>query len=432
MEVLPAPLEGASVSLRKNDDDTTNSQPYQHQRSSLPIPAPSPPPQTISSGDNSGAGHLGAGRSQDTPSTGYRKSSESAPLIGIGPESPTFISSPTGLLTISTGLSPTKGPCRGSLASAASGSPGPVGYYPSSSYASASIHAASPSVGAFTPHIKTSGAYPGTQPLYMTTKPSTAVVAAGCGSQSASNTAEPPHGQVNTEDHHLHGGGGGYGCGDPATQETSCGGASFASIDSSSFFAITQPPPPSSTSDPADLTHPELERMLLRGSPETAPAIAGGAQMPMITATAQQQQQRRLHTTVNPGSLRDFDAFDGRLVDGGGLDDFPAVVGGICGGYVGGGYGSSDESSGDNAGGRGGSDINGVGIDRETGSSTLEEGGDEDTGEQIRISSSAVSQREYLVSVCLFQSGLLTRSAWLAYTLAGTWVVFRCKPLAFV
>lgn len=396
MEVLPAPLEGASVSLRKNDGSSNNSQRYQHERSSLPIPAPSPPPQTISSGDNSGTGHLNAERRQDAASTGYNhKSSESAPLIGIGPESPTFISSPTGLLTISTGLSPTKGPCRGSLASAASGSPGSLGYASSTynqSLASASMHAASPSVGAFTPHSNNFG-YPGAQPLYMTAKPSAGVAAAtaraaaaagaGGGSQPTSNTGGLPPGQIKTEDHHLQGSGGGYGYGygGPATKETSCGGASFASLDSSSFFAITQPPPQlSSTSDPADLTHPELERMLLRGSPVTAPATTtDGAQMPMITATAQQQHHRPQTTTANSGPLRDFETFDGRLVDGGGLDDFPAVVGGICGGYVGGCYDSSDESSGDNAGGRrGGSGIDGASIDREM-------GGDEDRGESIRL-----------------------------------------------
>ena len=404
MDVLHAPLEGASVSLRKSDGGT-NSQRYHHERSSLPIPAPSPPPQTICNGDNSGTSHLGAGRSQDTPSTGYRKSSESAPLIGIGPESPTVISSPTGILTISTGLSPTKAPCRGSLAPAASGLPGPVGYYPSSSYNQPSFHTASPSVSAFTPNNTASGAgaYTGTQPLYMTKRPSTAVASAGCGgSQPASNTAGLPQGQSHTEDGHGYGG--------PATKDTSCGGASLASLDSSSFFAITQQPLSStSTSDPAD-----LERMLLRRSPETAPTTSGGAQMPMITATAQQQQHHRFQTTVNPGPLRDFDAFDVRLVDGGGLDDFPAVVGGICGGYVGGPYDSSGESSGGNAGGnaggRRGSGIDGVSFDREIGGFKLEEGGDKGRGEQnqiLSVGSQRERERERVLGECRpFKSGV--------------------------
>lgn len=400
MEVLPAPLEGASVSLRKNDGGS-NDQRCQQERSSLPIPAPSPPPQTISSGDSnsSGTSQLTAARSQDNTASGYQKGSESTPLIGVGPECPTFISSPTRLLTISTELSPTEGLCRGSLASAASGSPRPAGYSSSSykrAHTLAPVHAASPSVGAFTPHSNTFGVYPSTQPLYMTTRPAAALAAgAECGSQLASNTAGLPQGQIRTEDHHLQRSEGGYGYGGPASKETSCGGASFASLDSSSFFAITQPPPSSAP----DATHPELERMLLRGSPVTAPPAAGGAQMPMITAATQQQQTRH-QTTVTPGPLRDFDTFDGRLVDGGTLDDFPAVVGGLCGGYVGGCYDSSDESSGDNAGGRGHSAVDGGGCDREFGSSKLGEGGDEDKGESTK-SFSAARQREYLASVAL-------------------------------
>lgn len=122
--------------------------------------------------------------------------------------------------------------------------------------------------------------------------------------------------------------------------------------------------------------------MLLRGSPETAAATAG-AQMPMITVAAQ-QQQRRHETTVNSGPLRDFDTFDGRLVNEDGLDDFPAVVGGVCGGHVGSCYDSSEDSSGDNAGGRGDGGVDGVSREREIGSSKFEEEGDHDRGESIR------------------------------------------------
>lgn len=123
--------------------------------------------------------------------------------------------------------------------------------------------------------------------------------------------------------------------------------------------------------------------MLLRQSPETVPAAAGGMQMTMITGVAQ-QQHHRTQTTVNPGPLRDFDTFDIRLVDGSGSDDFPPVpvVGGLCGGFVGGGYESSDESSGENAGRhRCGIGLDNTNREREIGSSKLEEGGDGDRGE---------------------------------------------------
>lgn len=371
MELLPAPLEGASVTLRQNGG--SSSQRYQHERSSLPIPAPSPPPQTISSGDNSSTSKLGAGSGHDAAQTGYNKrSDESAPLVAMGPESPTFISSPTGLLPISTGLSPTKGPYRGFLASVASGSPSTACYYAptgcNQQQTLTPMHAAPSSVGAFTPHSSTSGVYP--QPLYMTTRHPVAdaaaataaagsvTAAAGCGIQPASRTAGLPQEQIKTEDCPLQGGGGPRGSGGPATKETSCGGASLASLDSSSFFAIT-PAQLSSTSDLADLTHPELERMLLRGSPVTT-AATGGGQMPMVAAAA---QRHRHQTTADPDSLRDFDAFDVRLVDGGGLEEFPAVVGGLCGGCAGGRCDSSDDSSGDNAAGGGGG-VGGTRLDK--------------------------------------------------------------------
>lgn len=327
-KVLPAPLDGASKTFQQTDGG--ESQSNQHQRSSLPMPAPSPPPQTIDSGNSSGRSYGGAKSNRDTaPTIGYRrKSSESAPLIGIGPESPTVISSPTGLLTISTGLSPTKGPRGGSLASAASDSPGPAGY-PSSSYGQPPIlapaHAAArSSAGAFAPQGNIFGVYPNSQPLYMTRPAAAAVDTAdyvrSSFTSASSAAAALPLGHIKTEDNQKSGGG----CGEPVSQGASSGGggASFGSLDSSSFFAITSQSPYLSA-DLADLTHPELETILLRQSPPTI--------------------------------------CDGSLVgDGGGFDDLPAVVGGLGGGIAGGCSETSDDSGGGR--GHGGGVAGGAGV----------------------------------------------------------------------
>ena len=166
----PAPLEGASKTLQQHhadggyfsyDDsnttmmamvtgsDSSNSHHHGHLQhphqeiSPLPVPAPAPP-QTIASNsehpmsdyiENSeytAADGVAAGAasmySSISSSTSYRKTRADPPstLIGIGPESPTIISSPTGLLTISTGLSPARDARR--QGSCASGSPGPSSY----------------------------------------------------------------------------------------------------------------------------------------------------------------------------------------------------------------------------------------------------------------------------------------------------------------
>ncbi len=119
-------------------------------------------------------------------------------------------------------------------------------------------------------------------------------------------------GHIKTEDN-QHGGGGYAG---PVSQGASSGGgggASFASLDSSSFFATTpQSSFPPAPSDLADLTHPELETILLRQSPPTTS--------------------------------------DGRLVDDeGDFDNLPAVSGGLCNEKPGGRF----ETTGDSGGGRG-------------------------------------------------------------------------------
>lgn len=320
-QVLTAPLEGASRPLAFQQAHGGGASQLSHQRSSLPMPAPSPPPQTIDNGNSIGRSYGAAGSSRDAAPIGYRKSPESAPLVGIGPEAPTFISSPTGLLPISTGLSPTKGSRGGSLASAgASDPPGPAGYYPPSSYSQppslAPVHAAPSSVGSIAPQGNIYGVYPNLQPLYMTRPAATAAGVAEFGkppfSSAPSAAAGLPQGHLKTEDNQQ--GGGGFG--EPIAKGASSeGGASMASLDSSSFFAITPPSPLlSTTSDLADLTHPELEKILLRQSPETT--------------------------------------LDGGLVDGSGFVDFP-VIGGSYGGMVGGCSESTDESCSDSGGGRG-------------------------------------------------------------------------------
>lgn len=359
-EVLPAPLEGASKTLQlvSDGDGNNNSQQHPHERSPTPIPAPFLPPQTISNGaSTSGTCLDGAGSRHDAVSRDFsdRKSSERpSSLIGIGPDSPTFISSPTGILTISTGLSPTKGPCKGSLASATSGSPGPVGYYPTSSYGQPSqimapMHAGGgsgvfSSAAVFEPHNNIFGPSPPERPLYMTTRPaeveSTVVEHGSQPDGSAPSTAA---GLQQGEIRIIGGKGQAFEHnGGPATTGTTGGGTSFASLDSSSFFAMAPSTPLSSeSSDLANLSQSELANKTLRRSPTSATA-AGSAKRLMVPLVAQQQRQAT-DNTDGSGALGGFDkTCNGRLVDGRGSSRFPAVVGGLGGGLTGGGsYGTS-------------------------------------------------------------------------------------------
>ncbi|CAM9743682.1 unnamed protein product, partial [Hapterophycus canaliculatus] len=366
-ELLPAPLEGASKTLQQLGSafcgDGANSQQNPLERSLLPISAPSPLPQTIDSETGSSKGCFGDVFTQESASTGCRRSSERpSSLIGIGPESPTFISSPTGLLTISTGLSPSKDP-RESLPSATSGSPGPVGYYPSSTFSQptymASTHAARGEIS-FQPHSNIFRPYPPENPLYMTIRPAAGAAAPyGYGSHPIASAPDTttglPQAQIKTEDR-LDGG----------------AGVSLASLDSSSFFAITPPLLPSmTTGDQAHQSHPELERILLCRSPITA---GGGSQ-------SVEQQRQESTCVTNPGLVRKVDTCGGRLIDGRGCGDFPAVVGSIRGGFGGGYFGSSDDSSsGGGARGSGGDgDVGVVGGNLgQGGGDSSEEGGDAD------------------------------------------------------
>lgn len=364
-EVSPAPLEGASKTLElvSDGDANNNSQQHPHERSPMPIPAPFLPPQTISNGASTSGSCLdGAGSRHGAVSTDFsdRKSSERpSSLIGIGPDSPTFISSPTGILTISTGLSPTKGPCMDSLASATSVSPGPVGYYPTSSFGQPSKIMAPMHAGAdsgvfssavvFEPHNNIFGPSQTERPLYMTTRPaeveSTAVEQTSQPDGSAPSTAAGlQQGEIRMKDS-LQGKGQAFEhSGGPATTGTIGGGTSLASLDSSSFFAMAPSTPLSSesSSDLGDLSQSELANKMLRRSPTSATA-AGGAKKLMVPLVAQQQRQAT-DNTDGSDALGGFDkTCNGRLIDGRGSSRFPAVVEGVGGGLAGGGsYGTSD------------------------------------------------------------------------------------------
>ncbi|CAM9158510.1 unnamed protein product [Ectocarpus sp. 12 AP-2014] len=350
-EVFPAPLEGASKTLQLvSDGDGNNGQQHPHERSPMPVSAPFPPPQTITNGASTSGSCLdGAGSRHDAVSTDFSdgKSSERpSSLIGIGPDSPTFVSSPTGILTISTGLSPTKGPCKDSLASAASGSPGPVGYCPTSSYDQppqimAPMHAGAGSgvfspPAVFEPHNNIFGPSPPERPLYVTTRPaeveSTVVEHRSQPEGSAPSTAAGlQQGEIMIKDS-LQGKG----------QATP-----LASLDSSSFFAMAPSTPLSSgyLSDLADLSQSELANKMLRRSLTSATA-AGGAKKLMVPIVAHQQRQAT-DNTDGYGALGGFDkTCNGRLVDGRGSSRFPAIVGCLGGGLAGdGSYGTIDGSS---------------------------------------------------------------------------------------
>ncbi|CAM9700111.1 unnamed protein product [Ectocarpus sp. 4 AP-2014] len=356
-EVFPAPLEGASKTLQLvSDGDGNNGQQHPHERSSMPVPAPFPPPQTITNGASTRGSCLdGAGSRHDAVSTdsGDRKSSgRPSSLIGIGPDSPTFVSSPTGILTISTGLSPTKGPCKDSLASATSGSPGPVGYYPTSSYGQPSQIMAPMHAGAgsgvfsppavFEPHNNIFGPSPPERPLYMTTRPaeveSTVVEHRSQPDGSAPSTAAGlQQGEIRIKE-------------EIRIKDSLQGkghSTSLASLDSSSLFAMAPSTPLSSgsSSDFADLNQSELTNKMLRRSLTSATA-AGGAKKLKVPLVAHQQRQAT-DNTDGYGAPGGFDkTCNGRLVDGRGCSRFPAVVGYLGGGLAGGGtHGIIDGSS---------------------------------------------------------------------------------------
>lgn len=399
-EVLPAPLEGASKTLQQigsgfcGDGGSSRQNPLE--RSPLPISALSPLPQPIDSSIGNSKSCRGGGRSQETVSTGCRRSSERpSSLIGIGPESPTFISSPTGLLTISTGLSPTKGP-RESLASAASGSPGPVGYYPSSDFSQPPLmgptHAASGDIS-FQPHSNIFRPYPPENPLYMTIRPAAGVAAPyGYGSHPIASTPDTttglPQWQIKTEDR-VDGVGGCYEYGEAGSKGADSGGVSLASLDSSSFFAITPPPRlATTTGNQADLSHHELENMLLRRSP--VPADGGSCD-----AQSGEQQRQEFAGVANFGFARKIDTCGGRLIDGRGCGGLPAVVGSVRGGLGGAYHGSSDDSSsvGGARGSGGDGDVGGVGVNLGPGGDdSAEEGGDAGDDGGKRINSAGVKK----------------------------------------
>ena len=382
MDVSPAPLEGASKTFQQTDgylfsyeDNSYNnynttmmtgsssSSSHQHAQevSPSPLPIPSvPQPQTItttssSSNNNSNSEHAAAaasggggsggcfrssnnsgeyaatttplmmsstGNNLSSPTTTrFRKRAEDRPstLIGIGPESPTIITSPTGLLTISTGLSPARHAC---LVSCPSVSPGP-GYYPlSTMYGQppqlmAPMHAGLTTVpsaaasGIFAPpssHTTNSSIFgyqeqPSKNPV-SSTGLSTSQTAAAAAAVPPS-TLQGLAGENRERQSILgQGGRGGRACGSLTGSSSSSGKDAAAAreieMHDASVYgsnARTLLPPSSSLSSSNDAAQSELAKMLLCQSPVAASSSSSSrahmATPPATQLLHRQQQQPR-------------------------------------------------------------------------------------------------------------------------------------------
>lgn len=346
LEHSPAPLEGASKILQQNGGLLRDSA-EPHERSPLPVlelsPPPPLPPQIIrNNGDYHGnAENIESG--DEAPSldisSSYRNNVEPpSSLIGIDPESPTIVSSPTGFLTLSTGLSPTKDPSRESCVST---SPGPS-FYPPSTYnhtpfVMAPMHAgstpSSATVGTprFSPFSQSTFEYP-TQPFFATTGPTTSP---GHSSEVVLEQNAPGLGQVELHrrsEENIQAG---------ANARTIAGTSDVlaamnnTSSETTRVTAPTETQTSSSLSKLSGLTQSELARIILRQSPV---ATKKAAQTAMPTSPQQEQPAISL--------LKDRETRNGRLLVGD-SSQFPAIVGPSSwrGRYAGGCYGTSDESS---------------------------------------------------------------------------------------
>lgn len=118
-DVISTPAQRSSKTLQhlRDEDILEYSCHQQHREGSLQPEAspilPHTSNRTIHGASVKSSTHAGCSRGDDAESRIMRHSKTDPPpanLIGIGPESPTLISSPTGVLAISTGLSPVKNP----------------------------------------------------------------------------------------------------------------------------------------------------------------------------------------------------------------------------------------------------------------------------------------------------------------------------------
>ena len=115
-----APLEGATRALLSMDEFAPECECHRVRSMQQGMASQSPPPQhssstTTSVGNTAFTGWLADDKAPSRSPRYVKIDPAPSALIGIGPESPTLISSPTGVLAISTGLSPTKNPRRESF-----------------------------------------------------------------------------------------------------------------------------------------------------------------------------------------------------------------------------------------------------------------------------------------------------------------------------